>query len=185
MAEAGQAFARVRADLDFGDLFGANLTNAILDAASLDTAFLNDLTTDPQRLINLSHTEYLRESGSEGIELVMWMIMRGALGDGAKEVYRHYQAGSNDIVREMFDSSLRAGRYVLENVGMSEFEAAIAEETFYPHDRRTIRELAQLWDPSIPPAENAAYVARSKELERELETELYTALAERGKQDAA
>ncbi|MBW4985739.1 cation:proton antiporter [Mameliella sp. CS4] len=100
-------------------------------------------------------------------------------------VYALYQAGANDIVREMFDSSLRAGRYVLENVGMSEFEAAIAEETFYHHDRRTIRELAQLWDPSIPPAENAAYVARSKELERELETELYTALAERGKQDAA
>ncbi|KHQ54238.1 monovalent cation:H+ antiporter-2, CPA2 family [Mameliella alba] len=100
-------------------------------------------------------------------------------------VYALYQAGANDIVREMFDSSLRAGRYVLENVGMSEFEAAIAEETFYHHDRRTIRELAQLWDPSIPPAENAAYVARSKELERELETELYTALTERGKQDAA
>jgi CPA2 family monovalent cation:H+ antiporter-2 len=100
-------------------------------------------------------------------------------------VYALYQAGANDIVREMFDSSLRAGRYVLENVGMTEFEAAIAEETFYHHDRKTIQELAQLWDPSIPPAENAAYVARSNELERELEAELYTALIERGKQDAA
>jgi len=100
-------------------------------------------------------------------------------------VYALYQAGANDIVREMFDSSLRAGRYVLENVGMTEFEAAIAEETFYHHDRKTIQELAQLWDPSVPQAENAAYVARSKELERELETELYTALAARGKQDAA
>ncbi|MGP6086666.1 monovalent cation:proton antiporter-2 (CPA2) family protein [Antarctobacter jejuensis] len=99
--------------------------------------------------------------------------------------YALYQAGANDIVREMFDSSLRAGRYVLENVGMSEFEAAIAEETFYHHDRKTIQELAELWDPSVPPGENAAYVARSKELERELETELYTALTERGKQDAA
>ncbi|MBY6116211.1 monovalent cation:proton antiporter-2 (CPA2) family protein [Mameliella alba] len=100
-------------------------------------------------------------------------------------VYALYQAGANDIVREMFDSSLRAGRYVLENVGMSEFEAAIAEETFYHHDRKTIQELAQLWDPSVPPGENAAYIARSKELERELEAELYTALIERGKQDAA
>ncbi len=100
-------------------------------------------------------------------------------------VYALYQAGANDIVREMFDSSLRAGRYVLENVGMTEFEAAIAEETFYHHDRKTIQELAELWDPSVPQAENAAYVARSKELERELETELYTALTARGKQDAA
>ncbi|WP_089278334.1 monovalent cation:proton antiporter-2 (CPA2) family protein [Antarctobacter heliothermus] len=100
-------------------------------------------------------------------------------------VYALYQAGANDIVREMFDSSLRAGRYVLENVGMTEFEAAIAEETFYHHDRKTIQELAELWDPSVPQAENAAYVARSKELERELEAELYTALTARGKQDAA
>lgn len=100
-------------------------------------------------------------------------------------VFALYQAGANDIVREMFDSSLRAGRYVLENIGMTEFEAAIAEETFYHHDRKTIQELAALWDPSVPQAENAAYVARSKELERELEAELYAALIERGKQDAA
>ena len=32
-------------------------------------------------------------------------------------VYRLFRAGANDIVREMFDSSLRGGRYVLENVG--------------------------------------------------------------------
>ena len=100
-------------------------------------------------------------------------------------VYALYQAGANDIVREMFDSSLRAGRYVLENIGMSEFEAAIAEETFYHHDRKTIQELAQLWDPSLSPAENAAYIARSTELEKELEAELYTALSVRGKQDVA
>ena len=99
--------------------------------------------------------------------------------------YALYQAGANDIVREMFDSSLRAGRYVLENVGMSEYEAAIAEETFYHHDRRTIAELAKVWDPALSPGENAAYIARSKELERELETQLYTALTERGKQGSA
>jgi CPA2 family monovalent cation:H+ antiporter-2 len=99
--------------------------------------------------------------------------------------YALYQAGANDIVREMFDSSLRAGRYVLENVGLSEYEAALAEETFYHHDRETIQELATLWDPSIPPAENAAYIARSRELEKDLETALYNALTERGKQDAA
>ena len=27
------------------------------------------------------HIEYLREAGSEGIELVMWLIARGALSD--------------------------------------------------------------------------------------------------------
>jgi CPA2 family monovalent cation:H+ antiporter-2 len=100
-------------------------------------------------------------------------------------VYALYKAGANDIVREMFDSSLRAGRYVLENIGMSEFEAAIAEETFYHHDRATVRDLAELWDPAIPPSENHAYIARAKELEKALETALFTALEERANQDAA
>jgi CPA2 family monovalent cation:H+ antiporter-2 len=84
--------------------------------------------------------------------------------------YRLFQAGANDIVREMFDSSLRAGRYVLENIGLSEFEAAEAERVFYHHDREAVKELAQLWDPAVPASENAAYVARARELQNELET---------------
>jgi CPA2 family monovalent cation:H+ antiporter-2 len=55
-----------------------------------------------------------------------------------------YQAGANDIVRELFDGSLRAGRYVLENVGLSEFEASEAERLFYSHDRESVKELALL-----------------------------------------
>ncbi|MEP2640538.1 monovalent cation:proton antiporter-2 (CPA2) family protein [Roseobacter sp.] len=86
------------------------------------------------------------------------------------QVYRLYQAGANDIVREMFDSSLRAGRYVLENMGLSEYEASEAERLFYNHDRQSVRELAQLWDPAIPTSQNEPYVARAKELQKELET---------------
>ena len=100
-------------------------------------------------------------------------------------VYRLYRAGANDIVREMFDSSLRAGRYVLENIGMTEYEAAVAQETFFHHDRETVRELAKLWDPAIPADQNTAYIERAKELEKELETALFTALEIRGREDAA
>lgn len=85
-------------------------------------------------------------------------------------VYRLYQAGADDIVRELFDSSLRAGRYVLENMGLSDYEAAEAERIFYHHDRYSVQELAQLWDPDIPASQNAAYLARAKELQKELET---------------
>ncbi|MGD9865513.1 MAG: monovalent cation:proton antiporter-2 (CPA2) family protein [Pseudodonghicola sp.] len=56
-------------------------------------------------------------------------------------VFALYKAGADDIVRELFDSSLRAGRYVLENVGLSQYEAAQAEQTFYTHDRYSVREL--------------------------------------------
>jgi protocatechuate 4,5-dioxygenase beta chain len=55
-----------------------------------DTRFLDDLTRDPARLKNIPFLEYVRETGAEGIEMVMWLIMRGALGEDVKEVYRHY-----------------------------------------------------------------------------------------------
>jgi len=92
-------------------------------------------------------------------------------------VYKLYRAGADDIVREMFDSSLRAGRYVLENVGLTEYEAAEAEDTFYHHDRHTMRELAELWDPDTPSHKNEEYIARARELEHELETALMAQLA--------
>ncbi|MFK7835332.1 MAG: cation:proton antiporter [Sulfitobacter sp.] len=85
-------------------------------------------------------------------------------------VYRQYQAGADDIVREMFDSSLRAGRYVLENMGLSEYEAHEAERIFYDHDRMSVRELAALWRPDVEPSANKEYVARAKELQKDLET---------------
>ena len=85
-------------------------------------------------------------------------------------VYQLYQAGANDIVRELFDSSLRAGRYVLENVGLSEYEAARAEKTFFDHDRAAVRELAKVWDPNLGSGQNAEYVKLSKKFQRDLET---------------
>ena len=84
-------------------------------------------------------------------------------------VFRLYQAGADDIVREMFDSSLRAGRYVLENLGLSEYAAAEAQKVFYHHDRMSIRELAALWDPEIPPSQNKAYIDKAKALDKDLE----------------
>lgn len=66
---------------------------------AFDNAFLDDLTANPQRLRDMPHIEYLREAGSEGIELVMWLIMRGALGDHVKPLHRHYHVpGSNTAV---------------------------------------------------------------------------------------
>ena len=91
-------------------------------------------------------------------------------------VFRLFKAGANDIVRELFDSSIRAGRYALENLGLSEFEAAELQKTFYHHDRHSVQELAALWDPSIPTTENAAYIARAMELEKDLETMLLSQL---------
>ena len=61
-----------------------------------DTAFLDDLTGDPERLKTMPHIEYLRESGSEGIELVMWLIARGALGAEVLELHRFYHVPASN-----------------------------------------------------------------------------------------
>ncbi len=71
-----------------------------------DRRFLDELTKNPQRLRGLPHIEYLREAGSEGIEMVMWLIMRGALNARVKELHRHYHVPA---------SNTAVGHIVLEN----------------------------------------------------------------------
>jgi protocatechuate 4,5-dioxygenase beta chain len=73
-----------------------------------DTRFLDNLTRDPAALVRIPHIEYLRDTGSEGIEMVMWLIMRGALDDNVKEVYRFYHVPA---------SNTALGHIILENQG--------------------------------------------------------------------
>ena len=49
--------------------------------APWDNQFLDRLIADPQALSQMPHIDYVREAGSEGIELVMWLIARGAMSD--------------------------------------------------------------------------------------------------------
>ena len=71
-----------------------------------DRNFLHQLSRDPQSLADISHQEYLMQAGSEGIELVMWLIMRGALNETVNEVHRHYHVPA---------SNTAAGLIILEN----------------------------------------------------------------------
>ncbi len=71
-----------------------------------DNRFLDDLVNDPQATARIPHVEYLREAGSEGIELVMWLVMRGALDDEVVQVHRHYHVPA---------SNTAVGHLVLEN----------------------------------------------------------------------
>ena len=56
--------------------------------AAWDAHFLDMLVDDPEAASRITHLEYLREAGSEGLELVMWLIMRGAMNPQVKEIYR-------------------------------------------------------------------------------------------------
>ncbi len=83
-------------------------------------------------------------------------------------VFELYNAGADEIVRETFDSSIRAGRYVLENTGFTEYEAAKLSQTYYKVERAALRDLAELWVPGLPVHLNDAYVARAQQLEHDL-----------------
>ena len=61
-----------------------------------DHAFLDDIVDNPSRLRAIPHLEYLRDSGSEGIEMVMWLIMRGALGKHVRELHRFYHVPASN-----------------------------------------------------------------------------------------
>jgi protocatechuate 4,5-dioxygenase beta chain len=73
--------------------------------SEFDKAFLDKMTSDPAGLAAIKPIEYLRDAGAEAIELVMWLIMRGALGDAAEEVYRFYHVPA---------SSTAVGTIILE-----------------------------------------------------------------------
>ena len=63
---------------------------------AFDKNFLDNLTADPEKLVKMPHIDYVRDAGSEGIEMVMWLIMRGACDDDAKEIYRFYHVPASN-----------------------------------------------------------------------------------------
>ncbi len=153
----------------FKGFFGDPTRPDILHAAGLDDASVLVVALDSKEAA-VKLVKYAR-SHNPDLHIV-------ARARDRVHVYELYAAGANDIVRELFDSSLRAGRYVLENLGLSEFEASEAEMSFYHHDRRLLRELAEVWDPKIPIAQNSAYIERAKASNRDLESALTQTLDE-------
>ena len=71
-----------------------------------DARFLDNLVKSPEVDAKIPFIEYVREAGSEGIELVMWLISRGALEADVREVYRFYHVPS---------SNTALGHLILEN----------------------------------------------------------------------
>ena len=61
-----------------------------------DHEYLELLLNDPDRLARKPHIDYLREAGSEGIELVMWLTMRGALNANVNELHRFYHVPASN-----------------------------------------------------------------------------------------
>ncbi|MBB5722731.1 CPA2 family monovalent cation:H+ antiporter-2 [Loktanella ponticola] len=149
----------------FKGYFGDPTRPDLLKAAGLDDARVLVVAIDDKKMAT-TVVAYARKTRPD-----LHIIARAR---DRVHVYELNAAGANDVVREMFDSSLRAGRYALENLGLSEFEANEAETMFYEHDRAAIRELSDYWKPGVAMRDNPEYVARAKALNNELETALAT-----------
>jgi CPA2 family monovalent cation:H+ antiporter-2 len=151
----------------FKGYFGDPTRPELLKAAGLETAKVLVVAVDDTKAA-VDLVRYARRLRPD--------IAITARAHDRLHVYELYDAGADHIVREMFDSSLRAARYVLEDMGLTDYEAHEMERAFYRHDRQNLRELAELWKPGVPVSENEAYVNRARVLNNNLETALMSQL---------
>lgn len=71
-----------------------------------DIECIEKIATEPEWMTQFSNSEIMRRAGTEGIETIMWLVMRGALQDDARIIHKHYHAPI---------SNTGAGVLVLEN----------------------------------------------------------------------
>jgi aromatic ring-opening dioxygenase catalytic subunit (LigB family) len=82
---------------------------------AFDNAFLDQLVADPEGLAAKPHIDYVREAGSEGIELVMWLIARGAMSDVGRDAAN---AAPPKVLHRFYHvpaSNTAVGHLILEN----------------------------------------------------------------------
>jgi protocatechuate 4,5-dioxygenase beta chain len=71
-----------------------------------DLAWLDGIANDPEHYRDLRREDYVELFGSEGAELIMWLVMRAAMNPKVKMVHKHYHVPA---------SMTGAGMVVLEN----------------------------------------------------------------------
>jgi len=86
--------------------------------------------------------------------------------------YDLWSVGCRDIVRETYDSSIRAGRSAFEALGFDRARATEMMQHFEEMDREIMLDLAALHDHDVPVSENEPFKARYREMTDEWEREL-------------
>ena len=139
--------------------FGDAMRPDLLHAAGIEEAKMLVIAIDE------------RESATELVRYVtenhphVYIVVRAL---DRHHVYELWNAGARDIIRETFDSSVRAGRSALEALGIHPYDAERQVRGFLLNDREQMYELASVYDANIPAHENAEYVEKTKKfLERD------------------
>ncbi|MEM6988723.1 MAG: NAD-binding protein [Pseudomonadota bacterium] len=81
---------------------------------------------------------------------------------GRMDVYRLYYAGADDIIRETFDSAVRAGRCAYEALGLHPYLAQKTAQSFVQFDRQLMIRMAAYWDEDTAPEDNPAYIEEGR-----------------------
>lgn len=87
-------------------------------------------------------------------------------------VYELWSLGCRDIIRETYDSSIRAGRSALQAMGIDGGRAIEMMKSFEDVDRRWMLELADLYDSDVPVTENARFMERYNDTVEDWKLEL-------------
>ncbi|SPF75474.1 Glutathione-regulated potassium-efflux system protein KefC [Aliiroseovarius pelagivivens] len=158
-SEQLEMLRRFHISVHFGDATRPDL----LHAAGIDEAKVLVIAIDDKDAI----TELVRYMVEHhpNVHLVARAIDRN-------HVYDLWSVGCRDIIRETYDSSIRASRSVFEALGHTRPQAEKLLEEFEAADRDVMLDLAKLYDINIPPFENEAYMNRVDEMMDEWQEQL-------------
>ncbi len=153
----------------FKGYFGDPTRPDLLHAAGIERAKILVVAIDePEKAVTLTK---MARAANPNIHII-------ARAYGRTDVYRLYRAGANDIVREMFDSAIRAARYSLQALGTDKQRAHRITQAFVTHDRFMLRELASLWDPDLPAGANKPFIEKARMLNSEIGAAMEGIMAE-------
>lgn len=160
-AELIEGMRRFGVQVFYGDASRPDLIHAAgLDEAKLLVVAIDD----PEQTLSL--VAYARRLRPD-----LHIIARASDRD---QVYKLYSAGASDIVRETFDSSVRASNYALQALGDSLEQAALSMEKFVEHDKKAILKMAKVWRADVKNFNNEEYIAMAKTISQQLEEVMQT-----------
>jgi len=133
--------------------FGDAMRPDLLHAAGIEQARMLVIAIDDRENIT-ELVRYVRENYPN-----VYILTRAV---DRHHVYELWAAGARDIIRESFDSSLRAGRSALEALGVHPYDAERQVRAYRINDQEHMRGAASAFDPNIPAHENEEYVAITK-----------------------
>tara|TARA_R110000868_G_scaffold51823_14_gene163911 strand:+ start:2421 stop:4292 length:1872 start_codon:yes stop_codon:yes gene_type:complete len=133
--------------------YGDALRPGLLEAAGIAKAKLLIVATDDrERAVEL--VQHVKERYPD-----VRVIARAA---SREHVYQLSAAGADSAIRELFGSSLEAGRLALEFLGHSRDQASRKVKAFAAHDEENLQQLFEIWDADTKVFDNAAYMEKAR-----------------------